>query len=217
MRENPYEEGLGPSPAGRSVCYGERVHVRVRLGGITAMSVMSIACDPEPTAGPMQEPWPKTAACEGLDEWPQAWAELEEQTLDRIDALREEGADCGARGKHGPAPSLRRSAALDCAARYHARDMVEREYFRRLDPEGVDEWARVEAAGYEAAVVIQHMATGPRDASELVDQTWQPRPVPCSSLVSTEVTEVGLGLVSEIEGELTTVWVLMLATPGEAP
>lgn len=166
-------------------------------------------------AEPDPRPWPQTESCEGLDVWPQAWADQEQAALERIDALRREGADCGERGKFGPAPSLRRSPALDCAARFHAQDMAEREYFGRLDPDGADERDRVDATGYSAALVLQHLAAGPRDASELVEQTWRPRTVPCSSMLSSDVTEIGLGFVGDLDTELTTHWVLMLARPGE--
>lgn len=181
--------------------------------------LITTACDEissqSPTSTPPSEPWPQTEACEGLDDWPNAWANLEWDVLDRIDAVRQEGADCEDRGKWGPAPSLTRRSALDCAARFHAQDMVDREYFGRIDPDGIDARGRVDAAGYSAAIVVQHVAAGPRDAHELIEMTWLPRPVPCQSLLSSEVTEIGLGLVGEFDEERTTTWVMVLATPGE--
>lgn len=174
------------------------------------------ACDaPSPSDAPA-DPWPRAAACEDLEDWPEAWAELESEALARIDELRAEGADCGERGKLGPAPALRRRAALDCAARFHAQDMAERGYFGRFDPEGNDERDRADAAGYsparpEQVRLVQHVAAGPRDAEELVDRTWLPRAVPCESLASSAATEVGIGVVDELEGEHATRWVVVLA------
>jgi uncharacterized protein YkwD len=190
----------------------------VILAGATA------ACEPA-SAGPEPgQAWPSAAACEGLDAWPEAFAEHEAAALARIDARRAEGADCGERGKWGPAPALRRRTALDCAARAHALDMAERGYFGRLDPDGRSEADRVEAAGYAAAVLVQHLAAGPRDAEALVERTWGPRPVPCSSMADPALTEVGLGYFGDADvpptteaasddGAFATYWVLLLAHP----
>lgn len=166
----------------------------------------------------MDEPelaWPSTEQCEGLDQWPEAWAELERDALDRIAVARSEGVDCGERGKFGRAPAPVRHPALDCAARVHALDMVEREFFGRFDPDGVDERTRVEAAGHAPEWLAQHIAAGPRDGTELVDRTWLPRPVPCADLVSETTTEIGIAHVGDVveeDGELGTRWVVVLAS-----
>lgn len=202
-------------------CYRRRVKPQLRWRVVRLLAVTlassTAACDlsPDPTDpnDPVDEPWPRAEACEGLDAWPAAFAEREAEALARLDERRSEGADCGERGKWGPAPSLRRRTALDCAARLHALDMAEQGYFGRLDAEGVGEAERVEAAGYAAAVLVQHLAAGPRDAFELVDQTWAPRPVPCESMAHPALTEVGLGHVGNVDDALGTYWVLLLAAP----
>jgi uncharacterized protein YkwD len=176
-------------------------------------SSLAAACEGTLAETLEPEAWPRTAACEGLDAWPEDWIELEAAAVQRIDELRATGADCGERGKWGPVAELRRRTGLDCAARSHALDMATQGYFGRLDPEGADERERAEAAGYTAEVLVQHLAGGPRDALELVDQTWAPRPVPCASLVASEPTEVGLGYVGDVDDELGTYWVVLLASP----
>lgn len=184
-----------------------------------SMAALACACDPSPPGGAEADPeaWPGTEACAGLDEWPSAFAELEAAALERIDERRAEGADCGERGKWGPAEPLRRRTALDCAARSHALDMATQGYFGRLDPEGVGEAERVEAAGYAAAVLVQHLAAGPRDADELIDQAWAPRAVPCASMADPTLTEVGLGHVGDVDDAFGTYWVLLLASPPTPP
>lgn len=191
--------------------------VRVALlGTLLGPAVLASACDPAASGTEAPEAWPTTEACEGLDDWPLPFAALEDEALARIDARRAEGADCGERGKWGPAPSLRRRTALDCAARYHALDMATRGYFGRLDPDDRDELDRVEAAEYSAAVLVEHLAAGPRDAAELVDRTWAPRAVPCESMADPALTEVGIGHVGDVDDELGTYWVLLLASPDDA-
>jgi hypothetical protein len=207
-------------------CYRTAVHqskrgCRARAALGSAVLVLGLvhglvlgACDPAPEASdPAPEAWPRTEACEGLDAWPEAYAELEAEALARIDARRAEGVDCGERGKWGPAKPLRRRAALDCAARAHALDMATEGYFGRLDADGRGEAERVEAAGYAAAVLVQHLAAGPRDGAELVDRTWGPRPVPCESMADPMLEEVGIGHVGEVDDDFGSYWVLLLASP----
>lgn len=186
-----------------------------------AIAILAVAaCDRAPTSPEASEPWPRTEACEGLDEWPDAWTEHEHAVLEHLDELRSEGIDCGERGKLGSAPPLRRRTALDCAARSHAQDMVDQDYLGRFDPEGASERERVEAAGYSPSVLVQHIAAGPRDAAELLDLTWLPRPVPCSDLATPALTEIGIGYVGEVDGEpdeeWPTHWVVVLAGPDDA-
>jgi uncharacterized protein YkwD len=179
------------------------------------LAVLATACDEAPAEAPAPEAWPRTEACEGLDEWPEAFAALEADVLVTIDERRAEGADCGERGKWGPAPALRRRTALDCAARAHALDMATQGYFGRLDPDGEGEAERVEAAGYAPAVLVQHLAAGPRDARELVEATWAPRAVPCQDMADPALVEVGIGHVGDVDDERQTYWVLLLASPAE--
>lgn len=177
--------------------------------GLGALALGACEPPPEPVAEP---PWPSTEACEGLDDWPDDWAALEHDAVVRIDAVRQHGADCGVRGKLGPAHALVRRPALDCAARLHAQDMATEGYQRQIDGDGHDVRWRVEAAGATPAVVIQHIAAGPRSAEELVDQTWLPRAIPCESLGSSEVDEIGLGVVADVDDPFETYWVLVLAS-----
>ncbi|MEM7157394.1 MAG: CAP domain-containing protein [Myxococcota bacterium] len=191
--------------------------VSVRLYPLVlAFACTTTACDEPSTLDPTPLEWPRTAQCEDLEMWPVASSELEEATVDLIDELRTEGADCGEGGKFGPAAALVRHPALDCAARFHALDMVEQDYIGRFDPDGLGEVDRVEAAGYTPEVLVQHIAAGPRDAQELVEQTWLPRAVPCTNLVSSEVTAIGLAYVGGLDDEQSTRWVMVLAGPGES-
>jgi len=204
------------------VCYGDPVLARaiallcktprIAMAMSFASSIAMAGCDTEPTE-PAVDPWPSTEQCEGLEAWPSASAQLERDVLRRIEALRDEGTDCGERGKYGPASTLVRRTALDCAARTHAQDLAMLGDAQRIGTDGRDERERVEAAGYSATLVLQHVAAGPRDAEELVDRTWLPRPVPCSSLSSDEVTEIGLGHVARSDDDFENYWVVLLAAP----
>lgn len=211
-----------PETSSTGRCYRTQVHqsnpgcrARAARGSTVLVHVLLLgACDPTPEASdPPPDAWPRAEACEGLDAWPEAYAELETEALARIDERRAEGVDCGERGKWGPTEPLRRRSALDCAARAHALDMATEGYFGRLDADGRGEAERVEAAGYAPSVLVQHLAAGPRDATELVDRTWGPRPVPCESMSDPTLVEVGIGHVGDVDDEYATYWVLLLASP----
>lgn len=194
-----------------------RRRARAAMATWVGLLVLTSACDPAADdSDGAAEAWPDAAACEGLEDWPPAFAALEDGALARIDGRRSEGADCGERGKWGPAPALRRRTALDCAARLHALDMAAQGYFGHQGPDDRDEGDRVEAAGYAAAALVEHLAAGPRDAEELVDRTWAPRAVPCESMADPALTEVGIGHVGDVDDELGTYWVLLLASPRAA-
>ncbi|MCH9680478.1 MAG: hypothetical protein K0V04_03510 [Deltaproteobacteria bacterium] len=203
-----------------------RRHAAARRSTLALVGiVLAAGCDTAATDGAegADAPWPSASLCADVEAWPDASASLEDALLRRIDAARSNGGDCGERGKPAPAPALLRRPALDCAARAHASDMVAQRYFGRLDPDGVDEYARVEQTEYEAALVVQHIARGPRDAEELLDQTWLPRPVQCSSVLSEDLEEVGLAYIDAPPGEDPDEdpggphWVVVLATPGQPP
>ena len=65
-----------------------RNRARIRAALLIAVSVQ-LACDPKPN-DPPEAPWPSTPECEGLDEWPVEWAELERDALALVDAARDE-------------------------------------------------------------------------------------------------------------------------------
>lgn len=173
------------------------------------------ACDPDPAPDASPEAWPSALACEGLDDWPDAWSQLEADAVQRIDEVRGQVTECGDEGKFVRTPTLRRRTALDCAARAHARDMAQQQYVGRYDQAGRDEDDRAADAGYSATEIVQHIAAGPITAEELIDDLWLSRDPTCADLVTEQHTELGLGYVGDIDDEFGTYWVVVLSQTGQ--
>jgi uncharacterized protein YkwD len=127
--------------------------------------------------------------------------------------------DCaGARGDPEPAPTLcllnaerrdhglkplRENAALTRAARRHARDLLERDYFEHESPEGVTPQQRILRAGYrDPRITGENLAKGEREAgapSSIVDG-WMHSPGHRANILDPRFTEIGVAV--QREGDL---------------
>lgn len=157
---------------------------------------------------------PEVELCDGVRDWPAAWERDELAAIDRIDALRERGADCGTKGRGSAAPALRVSGALTCAARAHAVAMAEQAHTGHVTPDEVDTAMRIAAVEYDGAV-IEHFAAGPETAEEVVDGVWRVSDFHCIDLLAPDHIDVGIGLVgATMDGTpYTTYWVVLLGDP----
>ncbi len=106
---------------------------------------------------------------------------------------------------------------LDAAAQVHADDMVDRGYFAHDadgdDNDGVDTnmvWDRVEAQGYDAAMVGENIGGGGQMATEqdMLDG-WEDSPAHFNMMTTAGLEEFGLA----VAGEGNDIrWVLVMAT-----
>jgi len=157
---------------------------------------------------------PEVALCDDVRDWPAAWERDELAAIERIDAHRERGADCGTKGRGSSAPALRRSGALTCAARAHAVAMAEQAHVGHTTPDEIDTTSRVDAVEYEGAV-IEHFAAGPQTAEEVVEGVWRVSDAHCIDLLAPDHIDVGVGFVGDtMEGTpYATYWVVLLGDP----
>lgn len=112
-----------------------------------------------------------------------------------------------ARGALGRAP-LTFDKALEIAAQRHAEDMIDRDYFAHVSPEGVDVLERAEAAGYRVRFVAENLASGQLSVDEVVDG-WLKSPGHRRNLLSPQARELGVGFALErdAQGGYEVVWV----------
>ncbi|PCC67568.1 Cysteine-rich secretory protein family protein [Nannocystis exedens] len=137
--------------------------------------------------------------------WLAAWIEREQQVLERINAARAEGADCGSMGSFGPAPALGMDVRLHCAARKHSQDMAERGFFDHVNPDGEEPFDRIEEAGYTGwAAAGENIAAGSDDPGMTV-QGWLDSDGHCANLMNPQYTHTGVGFY-EGTGNLTYYW-----------
>ena len=105
------------------------------------------------------------------------------------------------RGRRDLRP-LRSDAALARAARRHARDMAERDYFAHESPDGTGPHRRIVRAGYRRPRLTgENLAEGEAEAgapSSIVDG-WMHSPGHRANILRRGFTEIGIGIATDGE------------------
>ncbi|GGL69367.1 hypothetical protein GCM10010840_04350 [Deinococcus aerolatus] len=149
---------------------------------------------PEPDKKPVEGPAPSAA---------------EAQMLQAVNAARATPRKC--QGKDQPAaPALVWNGLLGNAARAHAQDMADRNYFAHVSPEGSRPQDRVEKAGYTGwQAVGENIAAGYSDTqiSEAMNAWLTSTQGHCEALMSAAFKEVGFGYAPSTGGKYNAYWV----------
>ncbi len=107
-----------------------------------------------------------------------------ERLLAEINAVRE---------RHGLG-SLHANPRLAAAAKGHAADMAERDFFDHRAPDGAGLVARIVRAGYAYAHIAENLAAGHERADEVV-ASWMLSEGHRRNLLNAEDVDVGIGFV----------------------
>lgn len=154
--------------------------------------------------------------CRDTEGWPSDWTSLEADVLSLVNERRSQGASCGSEGEFGPAPVLRLSPKLTCAARRHSSDMAHRDFFDHVNPDGEQPADRVRAAGYFYQRVGENIAIGQGTAAQVM-AGWMQSPGHCANIMSEPFSELGVGFVSTDEdaepGVLGRYWTQVFGRP----
>jgi uncharacterized protein YkwD len=86
---------------------------------------------------------------------------------------------------------LQMSATLGAAARHHATDMAERQYFDHDTPEGVSFWQRAAAHGYPSGAAAENIAAGYASADSVM-RGWEASSGHLANMLG-PYTTVGIG------------------------
>lgn len=127
--------------------------------------------------------------------WPRAWADLEEEVLDLVNAERARGADCGQYGRFGPADPLVMDPEARCAARYHSLWMAENGQFAHESPGGdlgASFDARMRSAGYRGSPYGENIAAGYTSARDVM-AGWMASDGHCANVMAPYPTDLGVG------------------------
>ena len=135
---------------------------------------------------------PSNAYCDPVSDWPADYESLEAEVLAVTNQMRAAGADCGSQGTFPPAPPLSGNSALNCAARVHSKDMVDRDFFDHTNPDGELPWDRVESAGYTYSSAGENIAAGNATAAATVQQ-WMESDGHCANIMSADFDELAVG------------------------
>jgi uncharacterized protein YkwD len=156
---------------------------------------------------------PSLPLCDPVRAWPQEAIELELEIADRIAAVRDTGLTCGGAGTFDPAPPLRRSGRLICAARLHSLDMAARQF---VDHENADEltpWDRMRAVEYDLATGDEAIAAGPFEIDDVLDRAWLVREGSCAAILADPYVHFGVGVHVDPASEHGRYFTLLLGKP----
>lgn len=137
---------------------------------------------------------PAAQSCSDDLESNPAWVQLEFEVLQLVNDMRRQGADCGERGRFGPAPALKSDPRLRCAALLHSKDMADRRFFDHGNPDGENPLDRIRKTGYEGRLVGENIAAGQPSASAVM-AGWMKSDGHCANIMKQEYTEIGVGYI----------------------
>ncbi len=113
------------------------------------------------------------------------------------------------------ATALTLNAKLNSAAQAKANDMVARDYWSHVTPDGEEPWVFIEQAGYAYKAAGENLAYGFLTSSDTVTG-WMNSPPHRQNLMNTTFTEVGFGFANSsnfVGGGEHTVIVAMYGAP----
>ncbi len=115
-------------------------------------------------------------------------------------------------GRFGPAAPLTLEPHLHCAARAHAMDMAERDFFDHTNPDGEDPFARMAKAGYtDWASAAENIAAGLSDPAATV-QGWLDSDGHCANMLNPQFRDFGVGFY-EGAGQYNFYWTQTFGAP----
>lgn len=148
------------------------------------------------------------ARCDGAGGMSPDLLPEESEVLRRVNEARAMGGSCGSTA-YPSVPPLEIEARLQCAARLHSEDMVARDFFDHVNPDGDDPFARMAAAGYRYRAAGENIADGYPGAAEVV-AGWMSSPGHCRNILSADFTQTGIGLS---DGASRFVWTQTFGDP----
>lgn len=131
--------------------------------------------------------------CSGGDDWPMDWTAFEWEVLELTNQARAVGHNCDTRGSFGPAPPLEMDEVVREAARGHALDMGEQDYFMHDGLDGRSAFDRMRDAGYRGSQPWgENIATGQRTPRQVVDG-WLDSDGHCANIMNPDYGVLGVG------------------------
>jgi Cysteine-rich secretory protein family len=106
--------------------------------------------------------------------------------------------------------SLKPNDKLTQAAQLKAEDMIVKDYFDHVSPDGKYPWQWLKEEGYDYAAAAENLAINASDPKALVT-AWLNSPPHAENILNGYFTDIGVGIAKgEIEGKNTTVVVMFL-------
>jgi uncharacterized protein YkwD len=108
---------------------------------------------------------------------------------------------------------LKHSTVLDQAAMLKAQDMLQKDYWAHVSPDGIEPWHWFEVAGYQYQTAGENLARD-FDTSSGVVSAWMASPTHKENILYRSFTEIGMAVVNgQLLGHDTTLVVQLFGTP----
>lgn len=108
--------------------------------------------------------------------------------------------------------NLKANEKLNKAAQMKAEDMIEKDYFDHMSPNGKYPWEWLKEVDYNFAAAAENLAIDASSPRTLV-KAWLDSPSHAKNILNGYFTDIGIGIAKgEIEGRKTTVVVMFLGT-----
>jgi uncharacterized protein YkwD len=129
--------------------------------------------------------------CDFQNTWNSSWTTLENSVLTLVNQRRAAGATCGGVAKP-PVPALTSNAKLRCAARFHSRDMANKNFFSHTGSNGSTFVNRIDNAGYVWTAAGENIAAGQTTAANVVNG-WMASTGHCNNIMNGNFKNLGVG------------------------
>ena len=181
--------------------------------GIDGMDAESDAAASEMAMTPMlPEDVPAGAYCEAAEDWDPEWVQFEEEVLLLVNENRSRTADCGVEGTFAAAPPLAMNPILRCSARLHSFDMFERGYFEHDNPDGINPFQRMAAAGFVGSGGGENIALGQTTPEQVMD-AWMDSDGHCANVMRPNFTLIGVGYHPGMGRQSSNYWTQNFGAP----
>ena len=128
--------------------------------------------------------------------------EIAQAMLREINKMRAAGCQCGSE-KMQPVAPLEWNDLLTQAARRHAEDMLQNDFFSHTGSDGSSSSQRIKESGYDFMAAGENVAEAPQ---EHVLKLWIESPSHCKNLMQPRFTQMGLAWAGNY-------WVLDFGAP----
>lgn len=137
----------------------------------------------------------------------------QQEMLALVNEARSKARQCGDQYFDAVGP-LNWSCKLETAAKMHAEDMAENDYFSHTSPGGTDIQQRVSDSGYAWQAVGENIAAGHLSSSAAIEG-WLESAGHCRNMMNDAFTEMGMADATPVESDTsyTSYWTQVFANP----
>lgn len=137
-------------------------------------------------------------------------AGIQDEILQRVNALRAKGATCGSQ-VFLPTTPLTWNGALFQAALAHSQDMASQNYFSHDSLDGRTMGVRIKNAGYQYSYAGENIAAGQVTVQEVMD-AWTTSSGHCKNMLNPNYKEIGVACVNNSKSTYDFYWTMDLGS-----